>query len=136
MSIKTIRVYHDKGLLAEPGRDASGYRRYNAQDAIDLIKIRTLAEEGSARADPSPQSSTGPWCSSARSPRSSTISPRVSEACAPPNSDYGKSPPATPICFLRRSATTSSGSASSDSVSDGSRWKATCGSSSSPRTRT
>jgi DNA-binding transcriptional MerR regulator len=46
VSTKTIRVYHDKGLLAEPGRDASGYRRYTAQDAIDLIKIRTLAEAG------------------------------------------------------------------------------------------
>jgi DNA-binding transcriptional MerR regulator len=33
-------------LLAEPERDASGYRRYAAQDAIDLIKIRTLAEAG------------------------------------------------------------------------------------------
>ncbi|UNM16624.1 MerR family transcriptional regulator [Streptomyces formicae] len=46
VSIKTIRVYHDKGLLPEPGRDASGYRRYGADDAIDLIKIRTLAEAG------------------------------------------------------------------------------------------
>lgn len=46
VSTKTIRVYHDKGLLAEPGRDASGYRRYTAQEAIDLIKIRTLAEAG------------------------------------------------------------------------------------------
>ncbi|MFD9007337.1 MerR family transcriptional regulator [Streptomyces sp. NPDC059582] len=46
VSVKTIRVYHDKGLLAEPGRDASGYRRYGAHDAIDLIKIRTLAEAG------------------------------------------------------------------------------------------
>ncbi|WP_406055662.1 MerR family transcriptional regulator [Streptomyces sp. NBC_01077] len=46
VSIKTIRVYHDKGLLPEPDRDASGYRRYGAQDAIDLIKIRTLAEAG------------------------------------------------------------------------------------------
>jgi DNA-binding transcriptional MerR regulator len=46
VSIKTVRVYHDKGLLAEPDRDASGYRRYTAQDAIDLIKIRTLAEAG------------------------------------------------------------------------------------------
>jgi DNA-binding transcriptional MerR regulator len=46
VSVKTIRVYHDKGLLAEPGRDASGYRRYTARDAIDLIKIRTLAEAG------------------------------------------------------------------------------------------
>ncbi|WP_326592869.1 MerR family transcriptional regulator [Streptomyces sp. NBC_01294] len=46
VSIKTIRVYHDKGLLPEPDRDASGYRRYGAQDAIELIKIRTLAEAG------------------------------------------------------------------------------------------
>jgi DNA-binding transcriptional MerR regulator len=46
VSTKTIRVYHDKGLLAEPDRDASGYRRYTAQDAIDLIKIRTLAQAG------------------------------------------------------------------------------------------
>ncbi|NGO45195.1 MerR family transcriptional regulator [Streptomyces ureilyticus] len=46
VSIKTIRVYHDKGLLPEPNRDASGYRRYGANDAIDLIKIRTLAEAG------------------------------------------------------------------------------------------
>ncbi|MCX4671175.1 MerR family transcriptional regulator [Streptomyces sp. NBC_01381] len=46
VSVKTIRVYHDKGLLPEPDRDASGYRRYEARDAIDLIKIRTLAEAG------------------------------------------------------------------------------------------
>ncbi|GGX54183.1 MerR family transcriptional regulator [Streptomyces noursei] len=46
VSTKTIRVYHDKGLFPEPDRDASGYRRYDAKDAIDLIKIRTLAEAG------------------------------------------------------------------------------------------
>ena len=46
VSTKTIRVYHAKGLLAEPDRDASMYRRYTAQDAIDLIKIRTLSEAG------------------------------------------------------------------------------------------
>lgn len=46
VSTKTIRVYHDKGLLPEPGRDSSGYRRYTAQHAIELIKIRTLAEAG------------------------------------------------------------------------------------------
>lgn len=46
VSIKTVRVYHDKGLLPEPDRDASGYRRYGANDAVDLIKIRTLAEAG------------------------------------------------------------------------------------------
>jgi len=46
VSTKTIRVYHAKGLLPEPSRDSSGYRRYSAQHAIDLIKIRTLAEAG------------------------------------------------------------------------------------------
>jgi DNA-binding transcriptional MerR regulator len=46
VSTKTIRVYHDKGLLPEPGRDSSGYRRYTARDAVELIKIRTLAEAG------------------------------------------------------------------------------------------
>jgi DNA-binding transcriptional MerR regulator len=46
VSTKTIRVYHDKRLLPEPSRDSSGYRRYTAQHAIDLIKIRTLAEAG------------------------------------------------------------------------------------------
>ncbi|MFC9689098.1 MerR family transcriptional regulator [Kribbella sp. NPDC056951] len=46
VSTKTIRVYHAKGLLAEPPRDASGYRRYTAQDLIQSIKIRTLTEAG------------------------------------------------------------------------------------------
>ncbi|HEY3514689.1 MULTISPECIES: MerR family transcriptional regulator [Kribbella] len=46
VSTKTIRVYHAKGLLPEPPRDASGYRRYTAQDLVEVIKIRTLAESG------------------------------------------------------------------------------------------
>src|SRR3954467_1013993 len=46
VTAKTIRVYHAKGLLPEPPRDASGYRRYSASDAVELIKIRTLAEAG------------------------------------------------------------------------------------------
>jgi len=46
VSIKAVRYYHRLGLLAEPPRDASGYRRYSAQDAIDLVKIKTLAEAG------------------------------------------------------------------------------------------
>ena len=46
VSTKTIRVYHEKGLLREPPRDASGYRRYTAQDLVEVIKIRTLAEAG------------------------------------------------------------------------------------------
>ena len=46
VTIKTVRHYHRRGLLAEPPRDASGYRRYTARDAIDLVKVRTLAEAG------------------------------------------------------------------------------------------
>lgn len=46
VTIKAIRHYHQRGLLAEPVRDSSGYRRYTAQQAIDLVKIRTLARAG------------------------------------------------------------------------------------------
>jgi DNA-binding transcriptional MerR regulator len=46
VSTKTIRVYHAKGLLPEPERDASGYRRYDAQAIIDLTRIITLAQAG------------------------------------------------------------------------------------------
>ena len=46
VTIKAVRHYHQRGLLAEPPRDSSGYRRYSAQDAIDLVKIKTLAEAG------------------------------------------------------------------------------------------
>jgi len=46
VTIKAVRHYHQRGLLAEPTRDSSGYRRYSAQHAVDLIKIKTLAEAG------------------------------------------------------------------------------------------
>ena len=46
VTIKAVRHYHRRGLLAEPPRDSSGYRRYSAQHAIDLVKIKTLAEAG------------------------------------------------------------------------------------------
>jgi DNA-binding transcriptional MerR regulator len=46
VTIKAVRHYHKRGLLEEPPRDASGYRRYSAEHAIDLIKIKTLAEAG------------------------------------------------------------------------------------------
>jgi len=41
-----VRHYHQRGLLAEPVRDASGYRRYDASAVVDLIRIRTLAQAG------------------------------------------------------------------------------------------
>ncbi|MFD1930926.1 MerR family transcriptional regulator, partial [Nonomuraea mangrovi] len=46
VTIKAIRHYHERGLLAEPDRDSSGYRRYTAEHAIKLVKIRTLANAG------------------------------------------------------------------------------------------
>lgn len=46
VTIKAVRHYHERGLLAEPDRDSSGYRRYTTQHAIDLVKIRTLASAG------------------------------------------------------------------------------------------
>lgn len=46
VTVKAVRVYHERGLLPEPSRDASGYRRYGADHAIQLVKIRTLAEAG------------------------------------------------------------------------------------------
>ncbi|WP_211247608.1 MerR family transcriptional regulator [Cryptosporangium arvum] len=46
VTIKAVRHYHARGLLPEPGRDASGYRRYGAAHAVALVKIKTLADAG------------------------------------------------------------------------------------------
>lgn len=46
VTIKAVRHYHKRGLLPEPPRDASGYRRYTTEDAIQLVKIKTLARAG------------------------------------------------------------------------------------------
>ncbi|MDQ2738835.1 MAG: MerR family transcriptional regulator, partial [Actinomycetota bacterium] len=48
---RTIRFYHAKGILPEPARDQSGYRRYTAHDAATLIKIRTMGAAGVPLAD-------------------------------------------------------------------------------------
>jgi DNA-binding transcriptional MerR regulator len=46
VTVRAVRHYHAKGLLPEPGRDHSGYRRYDAAAVVDLVKIRTLADAG------------------------------------------------------------------------------------------
>ena len=46
VTVRTVRHYHAKGLLPEPERDASGYRRYDSAAVVTLIRIRTLAEAG------------------------------------------------------------------------------------------
>jgi len=46
VTVRAIRHYHQRGLIPEPGRDASGYRRYDANAVIDLIRIKALADAG------------------------------------------------------------------------------------------
>ena len=46
VTVRAVRHYHAKGLLLEPERDSSGYRRYDAAAVVELIRIRTLAEAG------------------------------------------------------------------------------------------
>ncbi|MEU7898024.1 MerR family transcriptional regulator [Nonomuraea sp. NPDC049152] len=46
VTIKTIRHYHRLGLVDEPRRDGSGYRRYGSSDLLRLVQVRTLAESG------------------------------------------------------------------------------------------
>jgi DNA-binding transcriptional MerR regulator len=46
VTVRAVRHYHQVGLLPEPERDASGYRRYGATAVVSLIKIRTLASAG------------------------------------------------------------------------------------------
>ncbi|MEV6694388.1 MerR family transcriptional regulator [Micromonospora sp. NPDC051196] len=46
VTVRAVRHYHQIGLLPEPERDASGYRRYSAKSVVSLVKIRTLANAG------------------------------------------------------------------------------------------
>ncbi|KAB1914328.1 MerR family transcriptional regulator [Micromonospora sp. AMSO31t] len=46
VTVRAVRHYHQIGLLPEPERDASGYRRYGASAVVALLKIRALADAG------------------------------------------------------------------------------------------
>ncbi len=46
VTVRAVRHYHHRGLLPEPERDASGYRRYPPQALVDLLSIKRLAEAG------------------------------------------------------------------------------------------
>lgn len=46
VTVRAIRHYHQRGLLAEPSRDSSGYRRYSAQAVLDLTRIKILSDAG------------------------------------------------------------------------------------------
>jgi DNA-binding transcriptional MerR regulator len=46
VSIRAVRHYHHVGLMPEPERNASGYRTYDVNAVVRLIRIRTLVEAG------------------------------------------------------------------------------------------
>jgi DNA-binding transcriptional MerR regulator len=46
VTVRAVRHYHQRGLMTEPDRDVSGYRRYDAQAVVDLIRIKTLSDAG------------------------------------------------------------------------------------------
>lgn len=43
---RAVRHYHSIGLLPEPPRDSSGYRRYGGKDVIDLVRVARLRALG------------------------------------------------------------------------------------------
>jgi DNA-binding transcriptional MerR regulator len=46
VTVKTVRHYHRLGLVEEPNRDSSGYRRYGSRELLRLVQVRTLATAG------------------------------------------------------------------------------------------
>lgn len=46
VTVKTVRHYHKLGLVREPERDSSGYRRYGSAELLRLVRVRTLAAAG------------------------------------------------------------------------------------------
>ncbi|MFI6309994.1 MerR family transcriptional regulator [Nocardia fusca] len=46
VTVKTVRHYHKLGLVTEPERDSSGYRRYGSAELLQLVQVRTLATAG------------------------------------------------------------------------------------------
>jgi DNA-binding transcriptional MerR regulator len=46
VTVRTVRHYHQHGLIEEPRRDGSGYRRYGSADLLRIVQIRTLAAAG------------------------------------------------------------------------------------------
>ncbi|MEE6274579.1 MerR family transcriptional regulator [Georgenia sp. MJ206] len=46
VTVRALRHYHQVGVLAEPERDANGYRRYDVYDLVRVLRIRRLAALG------------------------------------------------------------------------------------------
>ncbi|HSX17367.1 MAG TPA: MerR family transcriptional regulator [Patescibacteria group bacterium] len=46
VTVRAVRHYHALGLLPEPKRDSSGYRRYDANAVVELTRIKILVGAG------------------------------------------------------------------------------------------
>ncbi len=46
VSVRTLRHYHQIGILPEPRRESNGYRSYDLASVARLLRIRRLAELG------------------------------------------------------------------------------------------
>lgn len=46
VTVRTIRHYHQKGVLAEPERRANGYGAYTVDHLVALVRIRQLTRSG------------------------------------------------------------------------------------------
>lgn len=51
VTVRTLRHYHQIGLLPEPPRSPNGYRAYRAIDAARVLRIRSLVELGMSLSD-------------------------------------------------------------------------------------
>lgn len=54
VTVRTLRHYHQIGLIPEPERSANGYRTYTAADLVRLLRVRRLTDLGMplSRIDP------------------------------------------------------------------------------------
>lgn len=46
VSVKTVRSYHERGLLDEPVRAPNGYKQYDVLALVRVLQIRRLHELG------------------------------------------------------------------------------------------
>ncbi|MET4612625.1 DNA-binding transcriptional MerR regulator [Rhodococcus sp. PvR044] len=68
VTVKTVRHYHKLGLVKEPERDSSGYRRYGSAELLRLVQVRTLAAAGVPLARSRPWWTPTPRSTPPRSP--------------------------------------------------------------------
>ena len=48
VTVRTLRHYHQVGVLPEPARGSNGYREYTVHDLIRLLRVKRLAARGVA----------------------------------------------------------------------------------------